>query len=85
MTEKYHLLIYAVHSFLESNRNELFVDENTTVENFQKNPINNKKCMDVFKYTFENYNYELSNNQVCNAINLFLKARKEDMKHKIKL
>ena len=85
MTKQYHLMTYAVHSFLESNRNELFVDENTTVENFQDNPVNDQKCLDIFKYTLENYNYELSNNQVCNAINLFLEAKKEDVKHKIKL
>ena len=72
--DKYKLLIYAVHSFFESNRNDLIVEDSTTVENFRDNEVNNKKCLEIHKFTLEEYNYDLSWNQVANAINLFLQA-----------
>lgn len=74
MTEKYHLLIYYVHSYLESVKNQLHYDENTTVENFRNNSVNNKHCLDAFAASLNQWNYELSWNQVANGINLFLKA-----------
>lgn len=78
LREKYIMLIYCVHSYLESVRHELIVTDKTTVENFRDEEVNKNHCLRVHKFTLENYNYELSNNQVCNAINLFLEARKQN-------
>lgn len=73
-SDKYILLMYFVHSMLESRKNELVFDENTTVENFRENEINNKKCLDIHEICLTHYDYELSWNQIANGINLFLNA-----------
>ena len=78
MTEKYFLLTYFVHSYLESVRKQLVVNLNTTVENFQEQPENKKHCDLIFKYTLSQWNYELSYNQLANGINLFLKSYLEN-------
>lgn len=75
MTDKYFLLMYYVHSYLESVRDELKIDENTTVENFSDQPKNEFHRNKVFEYSLTQWNYELSCNQVSNGINLFLEAR----------
>ena len=74
MTDKYTLLMYYVHSYLESVKGELYYNQDTTVENFADNKINEKHCSEIFKHSLAQYNYELSYNQVANGINLFLKA-----------
>jgi|WetSurMetagenome_2_1015567.scaffolds.fasta_scaffold411324_2 hypothetical protein len=81
MSEKYHLLIYYVHSYLESVRTELHYDEKTTVDNFRDNPVNNKHCLDAFSAALTQWEYELSWNQVANGINLFLKANQPAIKN----
>lgn len=40
MTEKYTLLMYYVHSYFESVRQELKITKDTTVENFREHPEN---------------------------------------------
>jgi len=74
LSEKYKLLIYVVHSCLESNRNKLVVDGKTTVDNFRENKTNNDKCLEIHKFVLDNFIYELSWNQLANGINLFLKT-----------
>ena len=74
MTDKYFLLMYYVHSYFETVRNELMITEDTTVENFRDWVINNKHCDLICEYSLSQWNYELSNNQLCNGINLFLKT-----------
>ena len=73
-TDKYFLLIYFVHSYFETVRNELNITNETTVENFRKNNINEKHCKMICEYTLSQWDYELSNNQLCNGINLLLKC-----------
>jgi hypothetical protein len=79
MTDKYTLLMYAVHSTLEQNRNELEYTESTTVENFRESEKNNFKCLEIHKWVLEAYKYELSWNQMCNGINLFLESNKRSV------
>jgi hypothetical protein len=74
MTNQYSLLAYYVHSCLESVRKELTVTVGTTVENFREAPKNKHYCDLIFKHSLSRWNYELSNNQMCNGINLFLKC-----------
>ena len=76
MTDTYKLLIYYVHSELELIKNNLEVDENTTVENFQHRQVNKNICTQIFKATLDFFNYELSHNQMCNGINRFLNSQK---------
>ncbi len=78
MTEKYTLLIYCIHSALESHRKELKVTIDTTVENFRDKPENEAMCKTIFDNILIQWNYELSNNQMCNGINLFLQAWKNN-------
>lgn len=80
MSEKYKLLIYVVHSCLENFRSELVVDDSTTVDNFRKNNTNNEKCLEIHKWVLDNFDYELSWNQIANGINLFLSASKKSKK-----
>lgn len=74
--------MYYVHSCLEMVRNHLEVDENTTVENFQESERNKAWTDKIFKESLDKFNYELSHNQVCNGINLFLKAHPYLIKEK---
>jgi uncharacterized protein YpuA (DUF1002 family) len=74
VSDKYTLLVYYVHSYLESVSNELVVTKDSTVENFRDNKVNEAHCSKICKHSLTQYNYELSNNQVCNGINLFLKS-----------
>jgi hypothetical protein len=74
MTEKYRLLVYYVHSYLESVRGELKITKDTTVENFREDPDNESHCKRVFTYALKQFDYELSNSQVSNGINLLLIA-----------
>ena len=77
MTEKYKLLMYAVHSCLENNRKDLIIDQHTTVDNFRNNEVNEKYCLEIHKWALDNWDYDLSWNQMANGINLFLKAHKK--------
>jgi hypothetical protein len=77
MTKSYTLFMYYVHSYLESVRGKLHIDENTTVENFQDNATNRRHCEFVCEYAISQYSYELSYNQLANGINLFIKANKK--------
>lgn len=74
MSEKYHLLIYFIHSRLISFRKELLFNQNTTVENFRKQPCNEAVCDAIFREAIMHFGYELSHNQMCNGINLFLQG-----------
>jgi PP-loop superfamily ATP-utilizing enzyme len=74
MTEKYTLLMYYVHSYLERVRHELKITKDTTVENFREQPENETHCKIVFEHSLTQWNYELSYNQVANGINLLLQA-----------
>lgn len=74
MTDKYALLMYYVHSYLESVRHELKITKDTTVENFRDNPENEAHCKLVFDHSLSQWNYELSYNQIANGINLLLKS-----------
>lgn len=74
MTEKYYLLIYYAHSALELKRDELLYNKHTTVENFRDTSVNNDVCLKIHSDTEELYKYEMSYNQMANAINLFLKS-----------
>ncbi len=77
LTEKYKLLMYTVHSLLEQWRDELsFSHLTTTVENFQDVTVNRDVCRKISALILEHFNYELSHNQMCNGINLFLKCNK---------
>jgi hypothetical protein len=78
MTDNYYLLVYYVHSYLESVKAELIFNKKTTVENFRLNKENDRHCNLIFDYCLTQWNYELSYNQVANGINLFLKAHKND-------
>jgi hypothetical protein len=70
MTEKYTLLMYYVHSYLESVRDELKITKDTTVENFRNQPENETHCKKVFDHSLTQWNYELSYNQIANGVNL---------------
>lgn len=74
MTEKYFLMIHWFHSMLQTRRNELVFDNTTTVENFRKEPINEKITIEIFQQGLKDYNYELSYNQTANGTDLFLKS-----------
>lgn len=74
MSDKYRLLMYYVHSYLESVRTELKITKETTVENFREQPENEAHCKKVFEHSLTEWNYELSYNQVANGINLLLQA-----------
>lgn len=76
MSDKYIFLIYYVHSYLESVRDELHITKDTTVENFRKNPENERHCILVIDHALAQWEYELSYNQIANGINLFIKAWK---------
>ena len=52
----------------------MVVDGKTTVDNFRENKTNNDKCLEIHKFVLDNFNYELSWNQLANGINLFLKT-----------
>jgi hypothetical protein len=80
MSTNYYLMMYYVHSYLESVKSELKFDKNTTVENFRAVPENDAHCKKVFEYGLSQFNYELSHNQVCNGINLLLKSHFPDLK-----
>jgi hypothetical protein len=71
-TRTYVLIMYMIHSALESYKRELIITEDTTVENFDEAPENKKITDMIFKTTLESYNYEISHNQMCNGINLLL-------------
>lgn len=74
MTEKYTLLMYYVHSYFESVRQELKITKDTTVENFREHPENEIHCKKVFEHSLTQWNYELSYNQIANGIKLLLQA-----------
>jgi hypothetical protein len=65
-----------VHSYLESVKDQLIINDSMTVENFREIPGNSTHCDNVFEYTLAQFNYELSYNQIANGINLFLKSQK---------
>ncbi len=73
-SDKYTLLVFYVQSCLIAVRKDLIVTPATTVENFQDDKKNAGICQGIFKSALDQYNYELSHNQMCNGINLFLKA-----------
>lgn len=77
LSDKYLLLPYYVHSYLESVRHELIFTDATTVENFRENEANEKQCQIVFEHSLTQWNYELSWNQVANGIALFLKCQRQ--------
>lgn len=75
MSDKYLMLMYVIHSLLETNRKELEITETTTVENFRESEKNNSKCLDIHNWILENFKYELSWNQIANGINILLKNK----------
>ena len=81
-TREYNAMMYVVHSGLESQRSKLTIQSDTTVENFSSQGDNEKVVMTIFNWCLENMNYELSNNQICNGINLFLIALESNMAEK---
>jgi hypothetical protein len=56
-------------------RDEITVDENTTVENFQNNEQNKKICKLICDSIISELNYEISFNQLANGILMFLRTR----------
>lgn len=74
LSDKYLLLCYYIHSYLESVKSELDYGPKTTVENFRESAKNEKHCKLVFDHSLSQFNYELSWNQVANGIDLFLKS-----------
>lgn len=72
----YNLMIHYVHSELEMLKDKLIVNEQTTVENFETASINKQLCLDIFNKALSHYNYELSYNQFCNGVHLFLESHK---------
>jgi len=77
MDEKYFLLTYYVHSCLERGRTLLVVDENTTVDNFRNNQINEEYVLSIFEKCLDKWHYELSWNQTELGIMMFLDCRKQ--------
>ena len=76
MTREYLVSMHVVHSSLESDSSRLSVSHITTVENFRDIEINNVVCLEIHEWVLKQYNYELSWNQVCNGVNLFLQNHK---------
>jgi hypothetical protein len=74
MTDKYYLMQYYIHSYLESVKAELKITPDTTVENFRDQPENEAHCKKIFEHSLSQYNYELSYNQIANGINLLLQC-----------
>jgi hypothetical protein len=74
-SDKYFLLIYFVHSYLESVKKDLVYDKSTTVENFRDHEPNNAHCLLIGKHSLTQWNYELSWNQVAQGISLFLRCQ----------
>lgn len=74
MTEKYLLICYYVHSYFETVRSELVVTPQTTVTNFRENHVNDEHCRKIHHHVLTSFEYDLSNNQLCNGIDLFLKS-----------
>lgn len=73
MSDKYYLLMYYVASYFQSVKGELYFDSKTTVENFQKDGgVNGRHCDLICQHSITQWSYELSTNQLCNGINLFL-------------
>ena len=74
MSDKYFLLMYYVHSYFETVRDELTINENTTVENFQKHEKNKNHCDLIQKHAGTQFLYDLSYNQLANGIILFINS-----------
>lgn len=74
MSDKYLLLVYYVHSYLETVKHELKIDKTTTVDNFRNQPENETHCKKIFEHSLSQWNYELSYNQIANGINLLLET-----------
>ncbi len=83
-SEKYTLLMYYVHSYLESVRAELKITDETTVDNFRNAQENERHCNIIFQYCLKQWEYELSYNQVANGIDLLLKARTKQKEYELK-
>lgn len=75
LSDKYKLLCYLVRSCLEDCKNDLVFNKETTVDNFRNNELNNAKCVEIYEYVLDSFQYELSWNQMANGINLFLKSQ----------
>jgi len=78
MTRLYNFAMYTAHSLLEQRKDEIEINEQTTVENFRDVENNKDICHAIFEHMLNEKNYELSNNQMCNAINLFLRCRNHE-------
>jgi hypothetical protein len=74
LSDKYYLLCYYVHSYLESVKQHLAYDSKTTVESFMESRVNGKYCNLVHECALAQFHYELSYNQICNGVDLFLKS-----------
>ena len=51
MSDKYYLLMYYVHSYFESVRHELIINQSTTVENFRDGPSNKKHYKKIHEHS----------------------------------
>jgi hypothetical protein len=73
-SNKYKLMVFLCHSYLESRKKEMIFNQNSTVEDFRLSKINNDICIQIHEQILESQNYELSHHQMTNAIHLFIKS-----------
>ena len=73
-SKKYEMMVYISHSMLEYRKKEIIFDEDSTVDGFRKETINNQICNEVGKAIEEKFQYEVSWHQMLNAIQWFLSA-----------
>lgn len=74
MSKTYKLMIFLVHSGLESQRSNLTFSSIMSVEEFMEISYNQDVISEIVKYALDNFEYELSHSQICNGVSLFLEA-----------